>query len=395
LNSAYAGAVNANERLVLAALAGGVVASRARLSALTGLPKTTVSGIVGRLLRHGVLVELPAGTDGPRHPGRGRPAGGLALAGPGGQVAVLALSHGTIRAAVIGWDGTVTAQREHALDAARGQEWVVGRGLDLLTAALAEAGSASCAVVGVPTAIERGVGPGLGEMPDAVREAVPELAEVYGWLRSDPAPAVGARLGVPAVAENVANLAALGEATFGAGRGLADFVFVKLVEGVGAGLILGGRLHRGVRGLAGELAHVQVLDDGPWCACGSRGCLAASYNGFVPPLPRLSRREPLAIADIQKLVAAGEAGTRRIMADAGRRVGRVLADACVLLGPEAIVVDGMLGPAAEPFLAGMREMIDRHTPAALAGEVRLLTGQLAERAVLLGAVALARAERLT
>jgi predicted NBD/HSP70 family sugar kinase len=390
--------VTANERLVLAALAGGVVASRAELSTLTGLPKTTVSGIVGRLLSQGAVVERPAGADQPRQRGRGRPAGGLALASPDGLVAVLAVSHTTIRAAAVGWDGTVVAYRDRTLDAIRDEDWVISRGIGMLTEALAEAGARpghiGCAVVGVPAALERGVGPALGEISDAVREAVPELAEVYGWLRSDPATAVGARLGVPAVAENYANLAALGEAAFGAGRGLDDFVYVKVVEGVGAGLILGGRLHRGARGLAGELAHVQVLDDGPWCACGSRGCLAATYDGFVPSFPRLNHREPLTIADIRKLAAAGEAGTRRIMADAGRRVGRVLADACVMLGPEAIIVDGMLGPAAEPFLTGVREMVDRRTPRALAGTVRLLTGELGERAEILGAVALARAEHL-
>jgi predicted NBD/HSP70 family sugar kinase len=389
---------SANERLVLAALDGGVVASRAQLSAVTGLPKTTVVGIVGRLLRRGLLIERPAGT-GPaeRHRGRGRPAAGVALASPGGWVSVLALTHTTIRTAAVEWDGTVAAYRDSPMDRVRDEKRVIGRGLALLTEALAEVGlsptQASCIVVGVPAAFEQGVGAVFGRVPDAVREAVPELTEVFGWLNSDPVPAVSERLGIPATADNDANLGALGEATFGAGRGLDDFIYVKVVEGIGAGLLLGGRLHRGARGLAGELAHVHVLDDGPWCACGSRGCLATTYGGFASVL-RSAYPRPLTVSDLRELVASGELATRRITADAGRRVGRVLADVCVMLSPQAIIVDGMLGAAADSFLTGVREMIHRYTPSVTADTVQLLSGELGDRAEILGAVALARAEHL-
>ncbi|MET7959137.1 ROK family transcriptional regulator [Micromonospora zamorensis] len=385
-----------NERLVLAALRGGAVLSRTELSATTGLPKTTVTGIANRLLQRGMVVEHTADT-GRRHRGRGRPASGLALADPGGLVAALCFSHTTIRAAAVGWDGTFAAHRQRDIGGDRDQQRVLDRGLSLLAEAFAEAGSApeqaDFAVIGVPAAFERGVGAAFGRMPDAAREAVPELGKVFGWFRSDPQPMVTERLGIPTAAENYANLAALGESTAGAGRGLDDLIYIKLVEGVGAGLILGGRLHRGARGLAGELAHVQVLPNGRWCLCGNRGCLAVTYGDFVETIGS-TYPQPLTVADIRELAAAGEVGTRRILADLGRGFGRVLADVCVLLSPQAIIVDGALGAAAEPFVAGMREAIDHRMPSVMAEAVQLLTGELGERAEMLGAVALARAGQL-
>jgi predicted NBD/HSP70 family sugar kinase len=175
---------------------------------------------------------------------------------------------------------------------------------------------------------------------------------------------------------------------------LDSFVYVKVVEGLGAGLVLGGQLYRGARGMAGELAHVQVRDDGPWCICGGRGCLAHSFGGFVTSFVESAYQKPLNFVDVLDLAALGEAGTRRILGDAGRQVGRVLADLCMMLCPEAIVVDGMLGAAAEAFLAGVREMIERHTPTTVAQTVRLVIGGLGDRAEILGAVALARREHL-
>ena len=117
--------------------------------------------------------------------------------------------------------------------------------------------------------------------PESIKEALPGLRDELSWLHADPAALVTERLDVVATADNDANLAALGEAAFGAGRGLENFIYVKAVDGLGAGLFLNGQLYRGARGLAGELAHVQIDPDGPWCSCGGRGCLARIFGGFV------------------------------------------------------------------------------------------------------------------
>jgi predicted NBD/HSP70 family sugar kinase len=336
------------------------------------------------------VVERPE-TD-PRRSGPGRPATGLALAAPVGAVGVIALSHVAIRAAVVGFDGRVLARREDRLPPADSERPVLESGQRLLAEA-AEGSSLSCVVLGIPAPFEQGVGVATAAIPAGLHEVAPAPSSALRWFGVDPTPAVSAALGVPVITDNDANLGALGEATFGAGQGIASFVYVKVAEGLGAGLVLNGQLYRGARGLAGELAHVQVVDDGPWCMCGGRGCLAHAFGGFLTPFIEAAYRRPFGFAEVRGFAELGEAGTHRIVTDAGRRVGRVLADACTVLCPEAIIVDGMLGAAGPSFAGGIREMIDRHTSTAVAQTVKVINGTLGDQAELLGAAALTRLER--
>jgi len=273
--------LTANERLVVSVLRGRSVLSRAELAALTGLPKTTVTGVIGRLLQRGLVAER-AVTD-PSRSGPGRPATGLALAAPAGAIGVVALSHVAIRAAVVGFDGHVLAQRHDRLPAADSERPVLELGQRLLAEAVAvagvgtaagsgagtasetaasgavagaiaaagtgDAGTAaahasgiaavlSCVVLGIPAPFERGVGVVSAAIPDELHEVAPAPSSALRWFGVDPTAAVSAALGVPVITDNDANLGALGEATFGAGQGIGSFLYVKVAEGLGAGLVL-------------------------------------------------------------------------------------------------------------------------------------------------------------
>src|SRR6202012_4358449 len=94
-----------------------------------------------------------------------------------------------------------------------------------------------------------------------------------GWIGMTAEAEMRRRLEIPVMVDNDANLGALAEAAFGAGRSAGDLVYLKVSSGIGAGLILNGRLYRGAGGLAGELGHVLVDPDGIVCRCGNRGCL--------------------------------------------------------------------------------------------------------------------------
>jgi predicted NBD/HSP70 family sugar kinase len=100
------------------------------------------------------------------------------------------------------------------------------------------------------------------------------------------------------------------------------------------------------------------------------------------------------VSEVFSLAAARDPGVRRLFADLGRTVGRPLADLCTMLDPAAVVLDGSLGAAGEPVMAGIREAIDRHAAPAVADSVRVLAGELGDRAELLGAVALVRQRAL-
>ena len=142
---------------------------------------------------------------------------------------------------------------------------------------------------------------------------------------------------------------------------MEDVIYVKVASGIGAGIILGGKLHRGVTGNAGEIGHVQVRRDGAVCRCGNRGCLetVASVPSVLSVLrpvhgPRLS------LPGMLELAAARGPWTLRVINDAGREVGRALGDLCNSLNPEAIIVGGDLGGAGESLLDGIRESVDRY-----------------------------------
>src|SRR5690348_11344680 len=389
------GVLRPAERLVLSALAESGPTTRAALARVTGLPGSTVVGLVAKLLADGVVTESDAALTGAR--AAGRPAKVLALARPAGLVAALAISRHEVRAGVVGLDGTLRGSAAVPLESLEAPD-VVPTALDVLAAAVAaggpEASRLTAAVVGVPGPFRRGEGVvAMRDVPEPIRRFFP--GGLPGWMRHDPAPEVARRLGVPAVAENDANLGALGEAAFGAARGGEVAVYVKYAQGLGAGVVVGGRVVRGASGHGGELTHVRVADDGPICGCGGRGCLAVltSPEHLLAALRR-SYRDAAAMDDVIALAEHGDPGVLRLLHDAGRLIGRPLADLCAVLNPHAIVLDARLGAATEPVLAGIREAIDRWALAPAAEAVRVVRGELGEDAELLGAAALARQESL-
>ena len=256
---------------------------------------------------------------------------------------------------------------------------------DLVYRVLAEAGVSRSRVVGA--------GMGLPGPFDRRRRMINSATILPGWVGRDPAAELEARLGLQVEVDNDANLGALGEHRFGAGRGVSDAVYVKLATGIGSGLILRGALHRGATGIAGELGHVQVQPDGVVCNCGGRGCLQTV--AAVPSLlgaARAAHGPELTLQGLVELVAQGDFGVRRIVGEAGRAVGRVLSDLCNLVNPEAIIVGGDLSAAGEPLLAGIREAIDRHALPGAAEAVDVRAATLGERAEVLGALALVIAD---
>jgi predicted NBD/HSP70 family sugar kinase len=366
---------NPRRLLTLVECSGPV--TRAELAALSGLPVTTVAGVVAEMLQRGLLAEVVPDA-GPR--GAGRPARTLVPATPPRVVGVIAHRGGDLHAAVVGLTGLPIGGRSEPVPpqdpAAAGHAHPPGGSLEvgarLLDAALRDTGISAQRLAGV-----------------VVSAARPRPAEL------DLAP-LRERFDAPVMAENDANLGALGESSFGAGRGLDSFVYVMLGHGVGAGMVFGGRLHRGAAGFAGELAHVQVRDqeDGPLCVCGGRGCLAQVMGPSLHEFVRRAYARRLSVPEVLSLAADREPGVRRTFSDLGRTVGRPLADLCTMLDPAAVVIDGSLGAAGEPVMAGIREAIDRHAAPAVADSVRVLAGELGERAEVLGGVVLVRQRSL-
>jgi predicted NBD/HSP70 family sugar kinase len=180
---------------------------------------------------------------------------------------------------------------------------------------------------------------------------------------------LGTLLGCPALMMNDANLAALGEAQFGAGRGYRAVVHVVVADGIGAGFVFDGRLFTGAHGFSGELAHVQVTPQGQPCSCGNRGCLITEAPPGTAPYP-----------------------TR--IAEFGPLVGRALAPLVTALDPDCVLIDARLGEAAKPFAERVIAELARRCPPELANGLPIGVGEL-DDAEALGALAAADAHAAT
>jgi predicted NBD/HSP70 family sugar kinase len=380
------------DRQLLATLARHGQLQRDQLALLSGLPRTTVTDALARLRRHGLVVERTV-TD---TAGRvGRPPKLLALAAPAGLVGAIALTRHTLQAAAAGFDGTLHARRAidpYTYDAAAGLTAVA---MLLLEQSLSEISRStsdlSCVVVGVPAPVQRS---GDGAHPDT--RAPARASALFAGQPASLLPAtlpdeLGRQVSVPVWVENDANLGALGEGEFGAAASMANYIYIKLGHGIGAGLVLNRRLYRGTNGLAGELAHIHTEADGVLCFCGGRGCLTTTSSPHrIIEWIRTVHPGVGTMDDVLALAGDKDAGVWRAMRDLGRAIGRSLADFCVYMAPDGIVLDGILGSAVEPVIEGIREMLDRFAPPMVVSQLEICGGLLGRDAELRGAAVLAR-----
>jgi len=367
-----------NRLLVVDTLRRHGTLTRSELARHTGLSRTTVASLLADLQARGLVVEPPrGGSTGTR----GRPPSRLRLDPSAGGALGIDFGHRHVRTAVADLSSTVLAEAAVPVDVDNDADAALEVSADLVERVLDEAQLDRCRIIGA--------GMGLPGPFDRSRGLIHSASILPGWAGRDPAQELAQRLDVQVEVDNDANLGALGELMFGAGRGLSDAVYVKLATGIGAGLILGGRVYRGSTGIAGELGHVQVQRDGPVCACGGRGCLqmVAGLPALVAHAREVHGPE-LTNQRFLELVHSGDFGARRIVGDAGRAVGRVLADLCNLVNPQAVIVGGELSVAGEPLLAGIRESIDRHALPDVARAVEVKAAVLGERAEVLGALVL-------
>ena len=369
----------ANQRAVIGLLAGEGPMSRADLVRASGLSRTTVSSLVAELIRAGQVTE----TDDRARPykgGSGRPPVQVRLSAPAGGVVGVDIGHGHVRVAVADRLGAVRAEEHALVDVdAHGAE-VLDRAAAMVRALAGDRDldQTDLQAVGmcVPAPLDR--------RSSRIRTGI-----MPGWQGLLPGEELERRLGVPVHADNDANLGALAELHHGSARGRHDVIYLKLASGVGAGIVLGGRLHRGASGIAGEIGHVQVGEDGPVCRCGSRGCVETMVSAArLLELLRPAYGGQLTIEQVLALDAEGDAGVRRVLSDAGRTVGRAVADLANSLNPELVVVGGVLG-GSRSLVDALRDSIDRYAQPDTAAALEVVPGALGDRSELVGAVALA------
>ncbi|MFF1406012.1 ROK family protein [Streptomyces sp. NPDC058294] len=318
--------------------------SRAAVASRIGLTRAAVSTLVDDLVRWGLLEEL-----GPERPGRvGRPGSALAVSarGPAGIGAEIGVDH--LAVCAVDLRGEVRARAElRGTNRGRAPVPVTEELTALIRQVVAEAERAGLWPAGLAVAV-----PGLVARDGHTVVRAPNL----DWHDTDLAPLMPG--GWPLTVDNEANFGALAELWLGAGTP-GDFLHVSAEIGIGAALVVDGRLLRGTRGFAGELGHVPVRPDGPPCPCGGRGCLE-QYAGeeAVRRAAGLEPREDL-VGLLAERAEEGDEGVRVALREAGTALGIALTGAVNLLDPETVVMGGALAglspwllPSLEAELTG-------------------------------------------
>lgn len=211
--------------------------------------------------------------------------------------------------------------------------------------------------------------------------------------------------GVPTFVGNDANLAALGEHHFGAGRGVDDMIYLTISTGIGGGIILNGRLFEGPRGLGGEVGHIIVEANGPPCSCGSRGCLETLASG--PAIARAARmavergepssllewagEDPAQITarDVAAAARQGDELARRVLAQAGFYIGVALVSLMYLFNPSLFVIGGSVAKAGDLLFVPMEETMRARARQIYWRDTAIVPAALGDDVGLLGALALA------
>jgi glucokinase len=209
--------------------------------------------------------------------------------------------------------------------------------------------------------------------------------------------------GVPAAVDNDANAAALGEQRFGAGRGCEHMLYVTASTGIGAGLVLDGRIYRGADYGAGEFGHIVVERNGPRCNCGGRGCLEALASGTA--IAKRARREiqrapdsllakmhadrgpDISAEDVFAAARRGDGLAERIIRDAAQYLGLGIVSVIHLLNPRIIVVGGGMARAGKFLFDPVRSTVADRAQKHLSQNVRIVRAKLGGKAGIYGSLA--------
>ena len=366
-----------NERALLEHLRGAGPSSRPDLARIAGLSKPTVSQALANLESAGLVRPV-----GPASPSLGRTAMLYEVDPTAGYVVGIDIGRAWIRVAAADLAGEIVARRDErnrARSANALVEAVAAVAHDVVAAAGLTWKLVAHTVVG---------GPGVFD-PDSDR--LRHAPNVPGWSRPGVMSSLREALPPTVALDNDANLAAVGERTYGSGRDTRTFVYVSVGTGIGMGVIIEGELYRGAHGAAGEVGYLPLGGGEPGGAAGRaakrRGMLeeAASADAVVRTAKRLGMD---GATSAKRVFAAARAGDELALAAVeaeAERLGLVVGTVAAILDPELIVLGGGVGGNVDLLRPVLERQLEQLTPL----EVRIAAGELGQDAVVLGSVATA------
>jgi N-acetylglucosamine repressor len=373
-----------NRNLVLKTIFEHASTSRAEVARITNLTRTTVSDIVADLIAEGLVTEI----------GMGSSIGGkspilISLVDDSRYIIGLDLANSQFYGAVINLRGETKAMitlpvNDCIGDAALALVYEI---IDVLTRCEFKP------LVGI------GVGtPGLVNTRDGVVVNAVNLA----WINVPLAQLLQDRYSLPVFVLNDSQAAAMGEYTYGEGsRAGESLIVINVRHGIGAGIVIDGKLFQGDGGGAGEIGHVvAVHEDGLPCRCGNHGCLetVASTQAVVARARQLVQSaafsglfedsEKITLGTLEKDFAAGDPVACQVVFEAGRYMGIAIANMVGTLNIHKVVLSGDMTRFGEPWLDEIRRTVEQSSLAGLVKETQITIGRLGGNRIALGASAL-------
>ena len=353
----------------------GDATTKPDLVELTGLARSTVSQRVDLLISEGYVIV----TGETRSTG-GRPPMALEFNRDLGVVLAADIGATHSRFAVCDLNAEPLAEMSVDLLVGDGPDSVLGRAEDAFESLLSEADRTSDDVLGV------GVGvPGPVDF-FAGRAVHPPI--MFGWHDYPIRDRLADRFSAPTLVDNDVNIMALGE-HWTLAKPVDDLLYVKVGTGIGSGLILGGHLHRGARGAAGDIGHIQAGATDVVCRCGNTGCLEASAGGAALALQLAELGyETTNSRDVVELVAEGNQDALHALREAGRLLGEALSSIVNLLNPGLLLIGGDLAQPGQTLVAAVREVVYQRSLPLSTADLRIQESPLGDRAGVVGAAAL-------
>ncbi len=372
---------------VLEMIRRGEARTRPELIQATGLGRAVVSQRVDQLTALGLIGEGSLG----RSTG-GRAPRTLDFRADAGLLLVAELGATGLSAGLADLSGELLRCQEQSLDIADGPEECLAL-VELLFDELLRTAPPNVPVWGIGIGI-----PGPVEFATGHPIAPPIMP---GWDSYPVRERLSARFQVPTWVDNEVNLMALGELRAGLARGVANVIYVKIGTGIGAGIVSGGKLHRGAQGCAGDIGHVEITEgESIVCRCGNTGCLealagggaisrdgeAAARDGRSSQLAEiLQRNGKIVSADVSDAARRGDPVSFELLARAGRLVGEVLATLVNFFNPSLVLLGGGVTASGDLLLASVREHVYRRSLPLATRELRLTRSPLDRRAGMTGA----------
>ncbi|MEU2776041.1 ROK family transcriptional regulator [Streptomyces sp. NPDC007162] len=332
--------------------------SRQELAAVTGLSLATVATLVGELLDLRMITEV-----GFEDSAGGRPRGLVAVNASGGALIGVDIAETYVHVELFDLALNVLARADEDMrPGANRPEQVVAQVAAAVGSVVAQAGVEGARVLGVGVSV-----PGQVDRDTGIAEYAPN----WDWHDVPLLDLLAEHIAYPLHLDNPLRACAVAEQWFGAARGRGDTVVVNLGTGVGAGLALGGGLHRGVSNSAGEWGHTTLVLDGRPCHCGNQGCVETYVGapGIMQNLSESSPHSPLLHPDDQTAtvdalargVAEGDPVAVQVVRDTARYIGAGVANLVNLLNPELVVLSSWVARRlGEPLLVEVREAVRRH-----------------------------------